>query len=108
METTEFIVVLVTSPSEGEAEKLAARLVEEKLAACVNILPTSSLFRWEGKLSTENESLLIIKTRHSLFHNLEKRVKELHSYQVPEIIALPVVAGSKDYLDWVAENLSET
>ena len=108
METTEFIVVLVTSPSEEEAERLASGLVEEKLAACVNIVPISSLFRWEGKLSKENESLLIIKTRYSLFHNLEKRVKELHSYQVPEIIALPVVAGSKDYLDWVAENLSET
>ncbi len=107
MEMTEFIVVLVTSPSEGEAEKLASRLVDEKLAACVNILPTSSLFRWEGKLSKEDESLLIIKTRYSLFHNLEKRVKELHSYQVPEIIALPVVAGSKQYLDWVAENVSE-
>jgi len=107
METAEFIVVLVTSPSEGEAEKLAARLVEEKLAACVNILPTSSLFRWEGKLSKENESLLIIKTRHSLFHNLEKRVKELHSYEIPEIIALPVVAGSKEYLGWLAQNVSE-
>ena len=107
METTEFIVVLVTSSSEGEAEKLAARLVEEKLAACVNIIPTSSLFRWEGKLSREKEMLLVIKTRNSRFEDLEKRVRELHSYQVPEIIALPVVAGSKQYLDWVAENVSE-
>jgi len=108
METTEFIVVLVTSSSEGEAEKLAARLVEEKLAACVNIIPTSSLFRWEGKLSREKEMLLVIKTRNSRFEDLEKRVRELHSYQVPEIIALPVVAGSEEYLDWVAENVSET
>lgn len=87
---------------------MAYTLVEEQLAACVNVMPTTSLFRWEGKLSREDESLLIIKTRYSFFRNLEKRVKELHSYQVPEIVALPVVAGSKQYLDWVKESVSES
>jgi len=107
METTEFIVVLVTSPSEEEAERLASRLVEEKLAACINVMPTTSLFHWEDRLSRENERLLVIKTRNSLFGKLEKRIKELHSYEIPEVIALPVVAGSKDYLDWVADNTLE-
>ncbi|KPJ51128.1 MAG: hypothetical protein AMJ41_00285 [candidate division Zixibacteria bacterium DG_27] len=107
METTDFIVVLVTSPSEEEAERLASRLVEEKLAACINVMPTTSLFHWEDRLSRENERLLVIKTRNSLFGKLEKRIKELHSYEIPEIIALPVVAGSEEYLGWLAENVSE-
>lgn len=105
---TDFIVAFVTCSSEEEAEGLASRLVEERLAACVNVIPTTSLFRWEGKLSRENERLLVIKTRSALFDTLEKRVKELHTYELPEIIALPVIAGSNEYLGWVAENSSES
>lgn len=86
---------------------LASRLVQEKLAACINVVPTTSFFRWEDRLSRENERLLVIKTRNSLFVKLEKRIKELHSYEIPEIIALAVVAGSKNYLDWVADNSLE-
>lgn len=107
MDTTDFIVVFVTCSSQEEAERLALSLVEEKLAACVNVTPVSSFFRWEGKTCEETERLLIIKSRGSLFEILEKRVRELHSYDVPEIIALPIVAGSKGYLDWIEESVSE-
>ena len=107
MDTTDFIVVLVTSPSLEEAERLALSLLEEKLAACVNVTPVASFFRWEGKTCKESERLLIIKSRGSLFETLEKRVRELHSYDVPEIIALPIVAGSERYLQWMEESVPE-
>lgn len=97
-----FIVALVTASSEEEAKKIARVLVEKKLAACVNIIKgVQSVFRWKGKLSEENEVLLIIKTKSKHFKNLEDEVKKLHSYDVPEIIALPIVTGSKDYLFWL-------
>jgi periplasmic divalent cation tolerance protein len=97
-----FIVALVVASSEEEAKKIARVLVEKKLAACVNIIKgVQSVFRWEGKLAEENEVLLIIKTKSKQFKNVEDEVKKLHSYDVPEIIALPIVSGSKDYLFWV-------
>jgi periplasmic divalent cation tolerance protein len=102
---TEFIVVLVTVGSEEEAEKIARNLVEGKLAACANIVsPIRSIYFWEGKVTDDREWLLLIKTRESLFPQVEKRVKELHSYQVPEVIALPILAGSQAYLRWVKES----
>jgi periplasmic divalent cation tolerance protein len=107
VDTSDFIVVLVTSPSAEEGEKLASTLIDERLAACVNVIPVTSFFRWEGKACKESERLLVIKTRGSLFENLEKRVRELHSYDVPEIIALPMIAGSRGYLDWIEESVSE-
>jgi periplasmic divalent cation tolerance protein len=106
----DFIVVLVTVGSVADGDRLAQALVEERLAACVNRLPgIQSIYRWEGKLEQSVEELLLIKTRKALFPALEKRVRELHSYAVPEIIALPVVAGSVPYLQWLGDQtLGET
>jgi periplasmic divalent cation tolerance protein len=102
----EFIVVYVTAGSPAEGERLARALVEEQLAACVNrIAPIQSVYRWQGKVDQSEEQLLIIKTRKTLFTALEKRVRELHSYSVPEIIALPIVAGSEAYLQWLGEQV---
>ena len=98
------IIVLVTASSEEEARKIATALVDEHLAACVNIAPSiRSFFFWEGKTQDAQESLLICKSRKSLFEKIIKRVKEMHSYSVPEIIALPIVAGSAEYLDWMSK-----
>jgi periplasmic divalent cation tolerance protein len=100
----EFIVVYVTAGSLDEADRLARGLVEERLAACVNrIGPIQSVYRWEGKLEQSEEHLLIIKTKKDLFSALEKRVRELHSYSVPEIVALPIIDGSQEYLRWLGE-----
>jgi periplasmic divalent cation tolerance protein len=99
---TDVILVLVTAGSEEEAEKITHALVEERLAACVNIIhPIRSIYRWEGKVQSDREWLLIIKTQQIHFTAVEARVKALHSYQVPEVIALPVVNGSEKYLRWV-------
>jgi periplasmic divalent cation tolerance protein len=99
---TDYIVVFVTCASEKEGEKIAQALVQEKLAACVNIVPgLKSVFRWKGKISTEEEVLLMIKTKDVLFEKLKKRVMELHSYEVPEIIALGILTGYEKYLDWL-------
>ncbi|MGH7871469.1 MAG: divalent-cation tolerance protein CutA, partial [Candidatus Binatia bacterium] len=98
----EFIVVYVTAGSPEEGEKLARTLVEERLAACVNrIKSIQSVFRWQGQVEQSEEELLIIKSRKELFPALEKRVRELHSYAVPEVIALPLIAGSPAYLGWL-------
>jgi periplasmic divalent cation tolerance protein len=100
----EFIVVYVTAGSLDEADRLARGLVEERLAACVNrIGPIQSVYRWEGKLEQSEEHLLIIKTERDLFSALEKRVRELHTYSVPEIVALPIIDGSQEYLRWLGE-----
>lgn len=96
------IVVLVTTGGTAEAEQIATTLVNERLAACVNILnPIRSFYRWQGTLSDDQECLLLIKARAEDFAALEARVKTLHSYQVPEIIALPIVAGSDAYIHWL-------
>jgi periplasmic divalent cation tolerance protein len=99
------LVVLITVASLGEAERIARRLVEDRLAACVNIVPqVRSLFIWQGKFSQEDEVLLVVKSRRARFRELTTAVKQLHSYRVPEIIALPILVGSSDYLRWVAES----
>ncbi len=98
------ITVLVTCGSEEEAVKIAKALVEERLAACANLIsPIRSIYRWEGKIWDEKEWLLIIKTQSHRFEELEKRVKSLHSYNVPEIIGIPIVEGSQPYLKWLEE-----
>jgi len=103
---TDYIVVLVTAGSEAEAETIAQTLVEERLAACVNIIsPIRSIYRWQEKIVDDREWLLMIKTQAGHFSVVEARVKALHSYQVPEVVALPILAGAKDYLRWL---LSET
>jgi periplasmic divalent cation tolerance protein len=104
---SESLVVFVTSGSEEEALKIAHALVEERLAACVNLVsPIRSIYRWEGKVCDEKEWLLVMKTHMGRFDALEKRVKALHSYSVPEIIALPIVTGSPSYLNWLKEMTS--
>ena len=103
----ESLVVFVTCGSEEEALKIAHALVEERMAACVNLMsPIRSIYRWEGKIWDEKEWLLIIKTQAARFEDLEKRVKALHSYSVPEIIALPIMKGSSSYLNWLKEMTS--
>ena len=100
----EAIVVLVTCGSEAEALRIAHSLVEGRLAACVNIIsPVRSIYRWEGKIWDEKEWTLIIKTQKKRFEELEKKVKSLHSYSVPEIIGLPIVEGASSYLKWLEE-----
>ena len=102
-EATE-IVIFITAPSVEEGQKIAYTLVGEHLIACVNIVSSiQSIFYWQGKVCDEKEVLLIGKTRASLFEKVSQRVKELHSYTVPEIIALPMIKGSKDYLRWIGE-----
>ena len=101
----QFVGVLVTCGSEEEASKIAHALVNEKLAACANMIsPIRSIYRWQGKICDEREWLLVVKTRETRFQDLEKRVKSLHSYQVPEIISLPILAGSSSYLSWLEES----
>jgi periplasmic divalent cation tolerance protein len=100
------IIVLTTTPSREEAEKIAKTLLEEKLIACANIIgPAYSLFWWQGKIDTAQEHLILMKTRRDLFGKVSERVKTLHSYQVPEIIATRIIEGSKDYLKWLDESL---
>ena len=99
------IVVFVTIGSLQDGAKIGRELVEKKLGACVNLLPQmTSLFCWDGKITEEEECLMIIKTRKELYHNLEKTVKTLHPYEVPEIIALPITQGFPGYLAWVRES----
>ncbi len=100
----ENIVVFITASNEDEASSIARALVEGRLAGCVNIIKgIRSIYAWEGKIEDGAEVLMIAKTQRSLFAKLCKRVKELHSYTVPEIIAMPVVEGSEDYLKWLKE-----
>ena len=104
---TEFIVVFVTAGSSTEGERLARAVVQERLAACVNrIKHVQSVYRWQGQIEETEEELLVIKTRKELFSALEKKVRELHSYSVPEIIALPLVEGNEAYLRWLEEQVS--
>lgn len=102
MNISEYIVVFITASSLEEAKRIGISLIEGKLAACVNIvMQVQSIFRWKGKICDEQEAFMIIKTRSDLFDTLQARVKELHSYEVPEIIALPIIKGSEEYLKWI-------
>ncbi len=99
------IVVLVTAASERQAVQIGRALVGAKLAACVNIVRgIRSIYRWEGKIAEDREVLLIVKSRAELFGRLAQEVKRLHSYQVPEVIALPIAHGALDYLAWVMKS----
>lgn len=100
------IVIFVTASNNEEAQKIANKLIESKLAACVNIIDNiKSVFWWEGKQDFANETLLIIKSKKSKLSKIIKLVKSVHSYQVPEIIALPIIAGDKKYLRWLDESV---
>ncbi len=101
-----FIVVLVTTPSENEALKIVNKLLEEKLIACANIIEkVHSKFWWHKKVEDSYESLVIMKTHSKLFNELTRTVKKLHSYEVPEIIALSIAQGSASYLDWIRASI---
>jgi len=101
---TDYVVIFITAPDEKVASQIAKALVEEKLAGCVNIIKDiRSIYFWQGKVEDEPEVLLVIKTKRRLFERLKDRVKSLHPYSVPEIIALPIVEGSEDYLKWLDE-----
>ena len=105
---SDYIAVLVTAPNEEEAAGIAKALVEERLAACANIVPgVRSIYRWEGKVQDDPEVLMVIKTRRELFDKLEKRVRELHPYEVPEVIALDITKGSEPYLGWISQSTSD-
>ncbi|UCC58722.1 MAG: divalent-cation tolerance protein CutA [Candidatus Bathyarchaeum sp.] len=97
-----FIIVIMTAPNKQEAVNIVHSLLEERLIACANILdPVHSLFWWKGKIEEEKEVMILMKSQEKLFENISKRVKELHSYDVPEILALPILEGSQSYLDWM-------
>jgi periplasmic divalent cation tolerance protein len=96
------VVVLITAGSAEEGQKIAHALVEERLAACVNIIaPIQSIYRWQDQVRNDQEVLLMVKTGAGKMEDLARRVRQLHSYEVPEIIALPIVAGAQDYLRWL-------
>lgn len=100
------ILVLVTAGSKKEAQGIARALVKDKLAACVNILDNlKSLFWWEARIDTAKETLLLIKSKSNLLPQIIRKVKSLHSYEVPEIIALPIIGGEKKYLRWLNESV---
>jgi periplasmic divalent cation tolerance protein len=99
---TETRVVLCSVPNDQVGEQIARALLEEHLAACVNILPgVRSLYRWQGAIQDDRELMLVIKTRSDRYERLEQRVRELHPYEVCEVVALEVTEGSRPYLDWV-------
>ncbi|RMH67574.1 MAG: divalent-cation tolerance protein CutA [Cyanobacteria bacterium J003] len=99
----EYCVVIVTTATEAEALSLADQLVAEHLAACVQVLPVQSIYRWQGVVHRAPEWQLLIKTRIALFEQVRDRLLALHSYEVPEIIAMPIIAGSSAYLNWIKE-----
>lgn len=101
------LIVLVTCGSGKEARRLSEALVRKRLAACVNTMvsPTTSVYWWKGKVETATEVLMLVKTTRTKFGALEKEIRRLHSYKTPEIIAVPIVAGSKPYLKWLRESL---
>jgi len=101
----ETLIVFVTASRDEEALRIARAVVDEKLAACAGIIPSiRSIYRWKGEICDAEERLLIIKSRFELFPTLQQRIKQLHSYEVPEIIGIPIRVGSEDYLNWLLEN----
>ncbi len=101
----EYIVVFITVNSVKQAGVIAKELLSQKAAACVNTAGVDSLFNWKSKIQKTKEILLIVKSQRKLFRKIEKIVKEFHSYEVPEIIAMPIIAGHKPYLEWIDESI---
>lgn len=102
---TDYGIVLVTTASQEEAEKIANVLVEAKLAACVSFSPINSIYTWQGKVNKDQEWQLFIKTDLNRFPTLQAKIIELHSYEVPEIIALPIIKGHQPYLQWISQQV---
>jgi periplasmic divalent cation tolerance protein len=106
-DVNEAIVVFVTTPNSEEAAQLAEMLVGQRLAACVQILPEmESVYRWQGKIERQKEVLVIAKTTKAKFEELEREVRAIHSYETPEIVALPLTAGSPAYLEWLNSSVN--
>ena len=104
----EYRLVLTTAGSDAQAVEIARGLVERRLAACVNIVPTAcSIYRWEGKIEEEEEKLLLVKTSTALLPRVREAIRELHSYDVPEILALEIAGGDPDYLSWLGASLTD-
>lgn len=100
------IVVFITTANAEEAQQIASLLLSERKAACINIVPrVSSFFWWQGKLESAEESLLIVKTKASVLNQVVSLVKEHHRYDVPEVIALPIIGGNQDYLEWMSQEV---
>lgn len=103
---SDYVVIFVTAENASKGEKIAKTLVQEKFAACVNMIPgAKSIYTWEGKLCETEEALLVIKSTKMMFPKIVATVRALHSYQVPEIIAVPVTRASEDYLSWLDQNV---
>jgi len=106
MQNPDFIIILITAGSIDEAQQISRALLDQKKVACVNIVPKiSSLFWWQGKIDQENEVLLLAKTKKSKFPEIINLIKEVHSYDVPEVIALPIIDGNPDYLEWIEREI---
>lgn len=106
VESTQFGIVLVTAPSQEQADTIAQTLVQTKLAACVTVLPVRSVYTWQGEIHQDEEWQLLIKSDLAKFAELEAKIRAIHPYQVPEIIAVPILKGSTPYLQWIAESVS--
>jgi periplasmic divalent cation tolerance protein len=102
-EPADYGVMLTTTPTRDEAAKIAKLLIDERLAACVQLMPIESFYVWEGATQNEPETLLLIKTRAALFDQAIARIKQVHSYTVPEIVAMPFAAGFAGYLGWIGD-----
>lgn len=103
-----FIQVVTTAAERADAEKIAQTLVEQRLAGCVQIVgPVTSTYRWKGRVEQSQEWQCLIKTRRDLYGELEEAIREIHPYETPEIIAMPLVAGCRDYLDWLDDSLKK-
>ena len=105
--TQRYGVVLVSAASRSEAELIARSLIDAKLAACVTLLPVQSIYTWQDQIHQEEEWQLMIKTDLAFFSELEEKICEIHSYEVPEIIALPIVTGSQPYLQWISHQVTQ-
>ena len=104
----QYIIILVTAKDKNEASKIAQGLLEAKLIACANIVNgLQSMFWWQDKIDTSKETLLILKSKSSLFKKIEAKVKSLHSYQTPEIISISITNGNADYLKWIDSSISK-
>jgi periplasmic divalent cation tolerance protein len=102
------VVILITASIDEEAERIANKLLTQRKAACVNIIPkVRSLFWWKGELDSADEAVLIVKTKASLVDQIVSLVREAHSYEVPEVIALPLIGGNRDYLNWMNDELGD-
>ncbi|MFX1465641.1 MAG: divalent-cation tolerance protein CutA [Promethearchaeota archaeon] len=99
--------MIFTAANQKEAEQIAQELVEKKMAACVNLFDIASIYWWEKKIEQDNEALGIIKTRKDLIETIIKEIKVKHSYECPEVIAIPIIAGSKEYLDWIDDSVKK-